>query len=296
MTYVGYMFMLGSAVLLICALLRPSASSRVRFAASLCLMLFAIVFLCADIAAGAKGLRPPWTTWLTVPMLDLLQADGATLRAHEYKSAVSTVLGTILAIVTIWFAVVLPYRSVSALKEELHQSEIVQIKPIHEEGVDDLRTLTELLEHAHKAVMFAGSYEWIVKPDKPSEKSLEATRKLRGVLDKMIDKERITFVSNFASARDVRQKLEEHDSDFATKFMKVFKDKSGRKKKIMLTLIWRDEPERAFCSRVGKVPLRSSTEKNNIVVESATPGGAVLIQIIENLIEPEIFNKAGNES
>ena len=287
MTYVGWVLIVTTPLVFLTALLWRGAPGWLRVTVCALLIVAAVVFLGADIAAGAKSTKPHWTTWLTYPTLSLLQEDPELMPILAYKNAISTILGTILATVTIWFAVVLPYQSVAALKDELKRSEIVEIKPIHKKGVDDIKTLTELLTPAREALMFAGSYDWLIKPANESEESQNATRELNTILRRMINDNHIVFVSDKKTRSTVLSRLETINPEFACLFKKCFNEERGPDDKIMLTLLKYDGPQRKICSRVGEIRQRSPTKSNNIIVYSGTPGGDVLIDIIERLSESE---------
>ena len=80
------------------------------------------------------------------------------------------------------------------------------------------------------------------------------------------------------------------DSSFCDQFMRRFVDHSSKGEKVFFTLAWHDGQEKAFCSRVGPIKGRSTCSENNIVVNSSTPEGRVLVQIVEDLIDPEIIS------
>ncbi len=168
-------------------------------------------------------------------------------------------------------------------KRELAERQVVEVRPIVERGKDDVATLAELLANCEKAVMFAGSFDWLLRTKNGI--TTEETKRLTARVNDLIADKKITFVSHCTGRADVEARLSKIDASFAATFSSRFVDKSKRGIKVLFTFVWYDGHRSACCTRVGRISELSDAEENNILVGYNGPESWVLLHLVDQLTD-----------
>lgn len=154
------------AVVLACVVLAIfQRSTRVpfRILIPIILIVFLVAFLVADLRLGAgKSVPQPigWITNLPVQMM-FLSPDGS--KGAAYRETIRTLLAVLLAVITLWFAAILPWLVISKLKRDIRDQQIVDIHKVGEIGSEDIDTMYRYYKPGNDITVFSGDFDWLVK-------------------------------------------------------------------------------------------------------------------------------------
>lgn len=140
------------------------ALSKIPDVVAVAAILVAVVFVVLLVALAichiivlTGGQPQGWSRYV----VDLVfRSIGVSPTGQTYAAAVNAALSVTLILVTVWFS----SWSVFNLwnyRRKLRQQQCVQNYPIHEDGVDDIRTMEEYYTDAEEIITFAGDFSWV---------------------------------------------------------------------------------------------------------------------------------------
>jgi hypothetical protein len=120
-------------------------------------------FLAVDLSVTAGGSIPRIPDWICRNALLLLGRDSAP-QGGAYFREVSSVLSILLAVITVWFAV-LPWLQFLKYRRNVREASVVDVTEVETVGKDDLETMRRYYENAEHITIFSGDFDFIVKHD-----------------------------------------------------------------------------------------------------------------------------------
>lgn len=129
---------------------------------SILLIVFLLAFLIADVRLSVGEAEPSVIDWLTdLPMRMMFLAPD-DMECKAYSDTLRTILSTLLAGITLWFAAILPWLVIGRLRNDIQDQQIVVRSPVKTVGTDDIETMSRYYLKAEDIKVFSGDFDWLV--------------------------------------------------------------------------------------------------------------------------------------
>lgn len=181
-----------------------------------CLLLFfstflLIAFTATQISAATGQLNIPLFNSTTRSTLALVGVDVSKIKAVDYPNVLSTALGAIAVLVTLWYTMAAAF-AFSKHRRDLRKKALIQEVPVWEEGVDDLNAMHKYYKGAASVVVFSGNFSWLIAS------SATQPHPLLGEIDRLLQAGKIKFVS-YKTEANIQQCLGARFSTYKPHFM-----------------------------------------------------------------------------
>lgn len=173
MALLADLFFLG---LMLIAIFWRRASLIALIALSISLVAFLVAYLVTDIHLGMSQSEPTSARWLVDLSMRMVGLDPNQVRAENFGATVGTFLSVLLAILTIWFAVIVPGLAIWKLRRDIRDQRIVNEHKVKKKGVDDLKTMYRYYENGDSITVFSGDFDWLVKNSNLQELTIKLVK------------------------------------------------------------------------------------------------------------------------
>ena len=134
---------------------------------------FLVALLVANIRVSGGKPEPELIHLLTDLSLRMVGLDPKAIDETDRVIHLHTLLSALVAIITLWFAVIVPGLVIIKLRKDIQDQRIVDEYEVKNVGGDDLETMYKYYRYGDDITVFSGDFDWLAKPSKLRELIME---------------------------------------------------------------------------------------------------------------------------